>query len=309
MNITAVVHYYLPTHRAGAEVMLHELLCPLAARGHRVQVWATDQDGPDTVVDGVHVHCGRPNTLDATVVVSHLKNVPLARDLARAARARFVQVLHSDAPWIAREVRRGADLFVANTHWVADALSLRARRLVVRPPVWPADHATTPGDRVTLVNPLPEKGAGVFYELAARLPGVRFLAVEGGYQQPEQTRPSGQPNIAWQPHTTDMRRTVWSRTKVLLMPSSYESYGMCAVEAAASGIPTIAAPTPGLREALGDAGLWADPDDVDLWEKHLRDLLDGGWGAASAAALARSRELDSTGEVAEWVRTVETSLS
>ncbi|MEV6102612.1 glycosyltransferase family 4 protein [Nocardia sp. NPDC051981] len=309
MRIAAVVHYYLPVHRAGAEVMLHGLLQPLVARGHMVEVWATDQDGEFTV-DGVTVHGGRPDLVDADVVVSHLKEVPAARVLARRARARLVQVLHSDAPWIARDVARGASLYVANTHWVAGRLRPRmhAPHLVVHPPVWPERHRTVPGDAVTLVNPLPEKGAGLFYELAERLPDAPFLVVEGGYRRHEQIRRNNLSNVTWQSATADMRLDVWARTRVLLMPSEFESYGLVAVEAAASGIPTIATRTEGLLEALGDAGTWAAPGDIDLWEKALRTVLGPGWAAASARARARADSLETQKELSAWVEAVE-SLS
>lgn len=304
LRVAVLAHYYLPTHRAGAEIMLHELLKPLAARGHKVEVWATDEvEGAK--VDGITVHAGTPETVDADIVVSHLKSVPVARKLAKKAGARFVQVAHSAAPWVVKDVRVGADLVVANSEHVARGLKRHGDTLVVHPPVYAARHRTRPGRRVTLINPIPAKGAHVFYELAKRLPQTQFLAVEGGYQQSEQVR-ERLPNVRWQPHTKDMRGRVWAHTKVLLMPSAEESYGMVAVEAAASGIPTIAAPTDGLREALGDAGTFVDVDDIDAWETALRDLLaPTGWRTASKRALARSAELDPRQEVAAWVQAVE----
>ena len=304
-QITAVVHYYPPTHRGGAELMVHELLKALAAAGHQVQVWATDEKH-NTTVDGIPVRAGSPQRVVADVVISHLKSVPLARQLARLARARLVQVLHSSAPWVVRDVVRGASLYVPNSHHVAKDLKhrMRAPHLVVHPPVWAGQHATTPGTMVTLVNPLPAKGSEMFYELARRMPDVQFLAVEGGYQQDQQVRET-LPNVTWQDHTDSMRRDVWARTRVLLMPSSEESYGMCAVEAAASGIPSIVAPTDGLREALGDAGTYVDVDDVDGWEKALRHLLDQGWDEASKKASARSTEIDPGEELAAWVKAIE----
>jgi hypothetical protein len=72
------------------------------------------------------------------------------------------------------------------------------------------------------------------------------------------------------------------------MPSDYESFGRVAMEAAASGIPTIAAPTPGLRECLGDAGTFVELDNVDGWERAIRALLDpDAYRAAALAARAR----------------------
>lgn len=80
---------------------------------------------------------------------------------------------------------------------------------------------------------------------------------------------------------------------------------MAAVEAAASGIPTIAADLPGLRESLGDAGVFVDPSDIDGWESALRDLLGSGWRLASKKALARSTEIDPRQEVEAWVKAIE----
>lgn len=306
LRVTAVCHYYPPMHRAGAELMLHELLLALVERGHQVEVWATDEE-TDATVDGITVRAGCPSRVTADVVVSHLKSVPSARRLARRASARLVQVLHSAAPWVAREARAGADLYVANSQHVAADLRrwMRGPHLVVHPPVWPDRHATTPGDAVTLVNPLPAKGSSVFYTLAERMPRQSFLAVEGGYQQAEQVRCDDLPNVTWQPHTADMRTDVWARTRVLLMPSEEESYGMCAIEAAASGIPTIAHPTPGLREALGDAGMFVDRDDIDGWQHALEDVLGAGQDAAVKAALSRVDQLDTKKELAAWVEAVE----
>src|SRR5690606_37879382 len=302
-RIAALAHYYLPAHRAGAEIMLHELLQALAERGHQVSVWATDEQA-DAEVDGITVRAGTPGAVDADVVISHLKSVPTARRLARTAGARFVQIAHSAAPWVARDVRAGADLVVANSEHVARGLKHRGEAMVVRPPVHAERHRTRPGRRVTLINPIPAKGSKVFYELARRMPQVGFLAVEGGYQHAEQVR-ERLPNVAWQPQTADMRRRVWAHTRVLLMPSEEESWGMCAVEAAASGIPTIAAPTPGLREALGDAAVFVDPADIDGWENALRGLLGPGWAEASKKALARSADLDPGKELSQWVDAIE----
>ncbi|MFE4971343.1 glycosyltransferase [Kitasatospora sp. NPDC056651] len=53
-----------------------------------------------------------------------------------------------------------------------------------------------------------------------------------------------------------MRERVYARSRVVLMPSSHESWGRVGVEAFASGIPVIAHPTPGLAECLGHAGIY-----------------------------------------------------
>jgi glycosyltransferase involved in cell wall biosynthesis len=93
-------------------------------------------------------------------------------------------------------------------------------------------------------------------------------------------------------------RTVYERTRILLMPSAYESYGRVGLEAAASGIPTVAHPAAGIREALGDAALFVDRNDVDRWVEAIGSL-DAPEEYARRAELARRRfeTLDPSSEI------------
>ena len=82
------------------------------------------------------------------------------------------------------------------------------------------------------------------------------------------------------------------------MPSVYESYGRVALEAAVSGIPTIAHPTAGVQEALGDAALWADRDQLSAWVDQISALDDpGAYATRSRLVRARFDELEPTIEI------------
>ena len=52
-----------------------------------------------------------------------------------------------------------------------------------------------------------------------------------------------------------------------------ESYGRVAVEAACCGIPTIAHPTPGLVESLGEAGIFVDRNDHARYAAEIERLM------------------------------------
>jgi hypothetical protein len=288
--------------------MLHELLAALARAGHRPELIVTEQHGPTVEMDGVVVHRGaehlaRLRTETYDVGIGHHKETPRILEWAHRCRRPAVQVVHNTNRDTARWLTRRSALVVYNTHWLHHAHGRRARSIVVRPPVWGEQHTTTRGDMVTLVNPIPAKGAATFYALAERMPDVRFLVVEGGYQRDQQIRRDDLPNVVWQPHTADMRADVWARTRLLLMPSDYESWGMVGVEAMHSGIPVLAHPTPGLRESLAAAGTFLDRADVDAWAAAIRQLYSDQ--AASRRARARARKLDPRPELDAFVRAVE----
>jgi glycosyltransferase involved in cell wall biosynthesis len=130
--------------------------------------------------------------------------------------------------------------------------------------------------------------------------------VVGGYG--EQIIRDDLPNMEIVPHTPGdrMAKDVYARTKILLAPSAYESYGRVAVEAMCSGIPVIAHPTPGLLESLGDAGTFCDRDDLDAWEAAIRSLSTPNvYRTASKAASARAAGLDPQAELDTWVEAME----
>jgi len=314
MRVLAMVTAYPPTHCAGSEVMVHSLLRPLVARGHHVDVVLSRDTGRPYDLDGVHVHPyrgkGDPFEFigDTDVIVCHLENTRRATTIGNMTGVPVVQVLHNDNGHTATYVQRGgASLLVFNSDQMAAHFApYQGRSIVVRPPVDPVEYETTPGDHVTLINLSEDKGVATFYALAERLPERRFLGVVGAYG--EQVIREDLPNVEILTHlpADRMRDEVYARTRILLMPSSHESWGRTGIEAMSSGIPVIAHPTPGLREALGDAGTFCDRGDIDAWVAALTRLGDGRkWKPASRKAKARALQLDPSPDLARWCEAIE----
>lgn len=96
-------------------------------------------------------------------------------------------------------------------------------------------------------------------------------------------------------------------TKILIMPSREESWGRVALEAMSSGIPVIANPTPGLREACGDAGLFADRDNISEWVRIIRELLSSPsyYKKVGDACLERAKAVDPEPQLASFSMWIE----
>lgn len=324
MRVVARLHGYPPRHNAGAEWMAHSMLRALVDRGHDVQVWLSrySGDGKPYHLDGVQVIPLQARLDFATavraadVLVSHLENVPSTAALARGYGKPVVAICHNThRPTFRDAASGGVALAVLNSQWMAREAELfyaeypkavrPADTLIVRPPVFADEYRARPGTKVTLVNCNVEKGGKVLEALARRMPDTEFLAVAGAYG--EQILPD-LPNVEvlQQVPGSDMREQVYAKTRVLLMPSSYESWGRAGCEALASGIPVVAHPTPGLCESLGEAGVFVDRNDLDGYEAVLRKLLQPAeYRLASKRAKARSAELDPTAELAAWCDAVE----
>lgn len=316
MRVLVMAHLFCPAHNAGAERMLLALLRALTARGHQVDVALSQAHKEITgpyEIGGIRVWPHRDKNdpfrfiADADLLVTHLENTHRASILGQMYGIPAVHVCHNTFPQTASWLRRWPPaLAVYNSRWMAHEFAgIDARSIIVAPPVYAADYATTPGDAITLINLFESKGSKVFYALAERFPDRQFLGVQGAYGH-QLIRDL--PNVEILDHIDGdhMAAKVYSRTRVLLMPSIYESYGRTGLEAACSGIPTIAHPTPGLRESLSDAGYFADRDDIDAWERQLRVLLDGRrWNAASRRAKAHAARLDPDGDMERWCTAVE----
>lgn len=297
MRVLAVADKWPPVVNAGAEVMLQSMLRDLVRRGHECTVACDRADGGS--LDGVRVvrggdldHLAREHD----VVISHLNVAPKAAKIAVGARRPFVQVVHNDRQLDPSSM---AALVVWNSEWIRDRYrKWTGKSIVVRPPVALADYdigrRNSTSGSVTLVNLARLKGARLFWELAQCQPDRHFLGVRGGYgdqiEPPKRLR-----NVEVLPHlpASRMRDEVYARTRVLLVPSQYESWGMVAVEAACAGIPVLANPTVGLVEALGSAGLFIDRRRPGEWKRTIEALDDPDFYRCwSDRARARAVELD-----------------
>lgn len=294
----ALTPTYLPQHRRGAEVTLHAVLRSLQRRGHQIRV-LTSTDAPSEVDDVPVVPSPSGSARSeharwADVIVGQLSARWEMLELAARAGRPSVYFVHvGNVPQ--RSLYGAPDLTVFNSELLRSEYSWVQPALVVHPPVFEHEYRTSSGNAYTLINLIPAKGSDIFFELARRLPARSFLGVRGAVSQPiPEPLP---PNVTILDPTADMR-DVYGRTRVLLAPSVYESYGRTALEAAASGIPTVAAPTPGMREAMGDAAIWVSRNDLDGWVQRLRSLDDPArYTAASAAARARFDAFDPDSEL------------
>ena len=308
MRVAALVHFSMPFRNAGSETVLHELMRAVVDAGHEAVVVCTHQNSeqmwrgtePETELDGVRVVRVRNQIIGGQkvarwkpdVILTHHQHATHAIKVARSCNARSVLTVHNDMDVNARPLRHRPDLVIFNSEWVRESLSrfgTPTESLVFHPPLTPdRHHVAATGDAVTLVNLNADKGANLFYTLAAAEPSRQFIGVVGGHG-PQIIR-RNLPNVTIMEHGPDMKR-VWERTRVVVMPSVYESYGLVAVEAGLNGIPTIAHPTPGLLENLGSGGLFADRDSVAEWQHHL-NLLDDQFAYGEASEYAQQRADD-----------------
>lgn len=265
------------------------------------------------------------------LIVTHLDLTSQAMQLALTVRKPLVHFVHNDAQleyWRVNELK--AQLVVFNSHWIAESEKrwhwLKQNdeptvwpgpSVTIHPVVEPHHYVCERGEGITLVNPTSGKGAATFYALAERMPERQFITAQGGYGHQvacPHTGPNRQHHTFYDetgseqncyglPNVTHLRndpdvRNVFRKTRVLLMPSDYESYGRVGVEAACAGIPTIAHPTPGLKEAFGNAAIFIDRNDVDSWANELERLYgdETYYQQRSEAALALADSLQPEAE-------------
>lgn len=286
VRVLVVVHGWFPHLAAGSERMMQHMLDALPRDEFEIEILSFGA-GPDVIYEseyeyeGIRVTVGYDPPIVPDLIITHhgpgaRVSQSLAQDFPLAA---VVAVFHNERFDIPDIVGLNADLNVFNTHWVRDAI--QEDGIVVHPPLeYDRHHVDQTGQCVTLVNLQDNKGVGLFYDLADRyrMRGKEFLGVIGthgeqklpGYDGSMHGLMNG--NVTIHPTTQDMRE-VWRKTRIVLMPSEYESYGMVAAEACASGIPVIAHPTPGLTECLDWAGIFVHREDVQGYEQALRLLL------------------------------------
>ena len=316
-HATWIIHRYPPITNAGGELMAHNLNVFLVKNGWTVTILLPSfpkksYEGIDIVEfsDKKEVETILSQT---SVILSHMKLSPLAVTTAKQLNLPIVLVMHGtyQVPWLRdyiEEIPKKQLHLIHNSEWVKHFYrSFKLDGKVLYPPVDYSEY-TYPTSRhyVTLVNCDPDKGGEILVKIAKAMPSVEFLGVLGGYGH--QFVEKGIPNLRYMKNTPDPSK-FYSQTDIILMPSYYESWGRVAVEAMSLGIPVIAHPTPGLKESLGDAGLFANRDSIDQWVRLIDKLKTDPWfyGLKSAEGRVRARHLDPAPQLKEiesWLKSL-----
>ena len=311
MKILSFCPRYIPV-LSGGETAAHGLHRALAARGHQVSVVTSTQAVDRRVrklVDGVEVFHGRIRPTHARYVEERQPDILLAQFEMSIPTIRFavdaglpVAIL-CHGPYGYTELAeaglaQAVDLFVFNSVFLLSLANRNVHHVVVSPPVDRVRVKAPAGlERrfITLVSLFVNKGPHIFYALVRQLRDRPFLGVKGAYGE-QQIEPL--PNVEIRETTPDVGR-VYGQSRIVLMPSAEESFGLVAGEAQSNGVPVIASDLPSLRESLGDGALFVEREDVAAWADAIRRLDDPGFYAEmSRRALGNAARFDVNRDVA-----------
>jgi D-inositol-3-phosphate glycosyltransferase len=107
------------------------------------------------------------------------------------------------------------------------------------------------------------------------------------------------------PQSREALAELLRQARVVLIPSHSETYGLVALEAAASRVPVVAAASGGLREAVidGVTGIVIDSRDPEVWAQAITRLISDGDEARALSMRARERA-----ETLSWSHSAEALL-
>lgn len=284
--------------------MLHHIFKYLISKGHQCRVCLHHASRynikQDYTYEGVEVIigkvCGQVGTYEwADIVLTHLDLTQFSIIMAREAKRPLVHFVHNDIPYQSIQQSDYRTYIAYNSQWIKDKIGYPQQGIVIHPPCNRDFYsAETKGEYITLVSLNERKGGYKLLEIARAMPDKKFIGVIGSYDNPGPMA-LGQmeivnqlmqlPNVEIVPNTPDIMAT-YRRTKILIMPSDYESWGRTATEVMCSGIPVICTPTPGLKENCNYAGIFVgseledvkpgqacvDTGSVEDWVKAIRSL-------------------------------------
>jgi hypothetical protein len=282
MTVVALSHGYPPLWNMGGEVSLHRTMKAIKEESYVL----TKTDKPYTF-EGINVRqINTPDVLDinadprpiaqqlaelnARVVIGQnelsLPAVLAAKDIG----ATSIVNVHTPPKYgggISAAMLE-SDYAIYNTRAAAKEWG-EPDAFVLHPPISPIPNSiSNTGDAYTLLSSLTNKGVTVVIDLAKIYPNKRFIIVRSpaepthGLKDIEEIV-SKIPNIELHPRVAPENVDIYlKQTRILLVPSRYETYGMSAIEAAGYGIPSVHVDTPHVREGIGGAAVLIKPLNV-----------------------------------------------
>lgn len=311
--IVALSHGYPPYWNMGGEVSLHRLMAHLPNAA-----CLTDLKGqPPTVHEGVRVEqIAVDDVLDinadiggvvrqlaamgATAVIGQNELSLVAVRAARALGIPSYVYVHTP-PRFGGNVKQAiaeATYVICNTGAAADQWGT-SRDLVLHPIIDFETRFSESIDRSEAnlylsTSSLLNKGIRIILELARKMPRSQFAVVRSPAEATHGLRDLERQaaairNLELLPRVApdEVASAYYSRTRILLVPSHYETYGMSAVEAACYGIPSVHVGNEHVNEGIGAAAeLLLNPSVISVREAIAR--IEANYDERSRAVYSRA---------------------
>lgn len=268
MNFLWNIHLYPPGHNCGSEYYAHNINKYLVSRGHNVRVVLQQAIMHNVrvpyTIDGVDVFGPNGSTdqfLWADCLMTHLDFTHSTIGIGVALNKPVVNVIHNSHPYQCIQNAQRNNFCIYNSRWIQEKLNYQWPSMVFIPPIdyryFDLGNDPRETEYITLINLDENKGGFILRRLAEAMPNKKFLAVKGSYSEPHYFGQATNfpPNVKVISNTPNIL-DVYAQTRILLMLSRYESWGMTATEAMSNGIPVICTPTEGLKENCADAGIY-----------------------------------------------------
>lgn len=310
MTVVAVTHGYPPFWNMGGEVALHRAMSVI--KEDRAVLTKTENDYifEDIAVKKINIKnvldinsnplplAEQLKALNARVVIGQNE---LSLPCVLAARTLgIVSIVNVHTPpKYGRGIREAliqADYAVYNTRTSAEQWG-EPNAVVLHPQVGPLPkEIKNKGNAYTVLSSLFNKGVGVVLALAKMYPDKRFIIVrspaEATHGIPDLEEQAAKlPNVELHPRVPPEEvYKYFEQTRILLVPSMYETYGMSAIEAAGYGIPSVHVDTPHVREGIGEAAVLIQPLSIEEAAKGI-EIIENDYENYSRGARKRAEWL------------------
>lgn len=299
-SVVCLFQNYPPVCLGGAEFAAHNFNKLLLSHGYTVKVFIMTNETYPATFEGVSITTVRNLTqvpVDSnTILLSQLWAAKYAHTLFEMKNpALYIECIHYvdrtvlwPFPWTSKK----------NIHYVFNSQDTQRRALEIAGWLESTPHCVIPPlclsgfgqvraqpqnyPWITLVNFNEDKGASIFNALAERDPEHAYVAVRGSHGT--QTMPNS--HVTLLEPTLDME-SIYAQTRILVVPSTYETWSMVASEANARGIPVVASDgIPALKENCGDAAVYVERTDHSGWLEAFK-TIEANYEEYSKRALTR----------------------
>lgn len=295
MKVLVFVKLYFHKNGSGGEAYLHHFLKRLKKeRNLDIQVLLPDsKEIKKLEFEGITIHETTESTTsclsyidNCDLLITQLDNSEICLDYSLKKKIPSLMIFHNSIRDYNKFIENPNLIKIFNSNYVMNDYIKRELLPVNNYLIYPytdfpklSKFRKQKQDRryITFINPSLNKGADIVVQLAEKFKTQKFLIVKGGYaaydQKPYLEKFHNLPNAHIIENTPNIIKDIYLKSKIVLMPSTYESYGMVASEACCFGIPVIINRNgKGLLENMGKLCLGGYDKHIYSYEKVLESL-------------------------------------